>query len=157
MKKKEPKDSKIQELEDKIAELTLGWQRAQADFLNYKKQAAEDKIKFCQNANANLLCELLPVLDNFQLAAKHIPKNLEGDNWAQGIKQIELQFENILKNEGLERIETVGKMFDPNLHEAVDHIESEKPEDEVVEEVLSGYVLNGLVLRPARVKVSKGK
>jgi molecular chaperone GrpE len=157
MKKDKKNDPKLVELEQKIGELTNGWQRTQADFINYKKQTAEDKIKYCRSANANLVHDLLPVLDNFALAAKHIPKNLADDNWAQGIRQIEKQFEDILSSEGLEKIETVGALFDPAFHEAVEHIESDKPEDEIVEEVLPGYKFDGEVIRPARVKVSKGR
>lgn len=157
MKKEKKTDPKIIELEEKIGELTAGWQRTQADFVNYKKQAADDKVKYCRSANANLIYELLPVLDNFQLAAKHIPENLESDNWTQGIKQIEKQFEDILSQEGLERIETVGTQFDPNFHEAIEHVESDKPEDEITEEILSGYKFDDEVIRPARVKVSRGR
>ena len=158
MNKKDKKiDPRITELEQKIGELTAGWQRTQADFVNYKKQASEDKVKYCRSANGNLVYDLLPVLDNFQLAAKHTPANLENDNWAQGIKQIEKQFEDILGQEGLERIETVGQTFNPGFHEAVEHLESDKPEDEIVEEVLSGYKFDGEVIRPAKVKVSNGK
>lgn len=149
-------NKKIVELEQKINELTFGWQRTQADFTNFKKQSAEDKIKFCASANADLIYNLLPVLDNFALAAKHIPKNLENDNWAQGIRQIEKQFEDILSSEGLERIKTVGTKFNPHLHEAVEHVLSDKPEDEIVEEVLAGFKFNDEVIRAAKVKVAKG-
>lgn len=157
MKKDKKIEPKISELEQKIGELTDGWQRTQADFVNFRKQAAEEKAKYCRTANANLVYELLPVLDNFQLAAKHVPQNLENDNWAQGIKQIEKQFEDILFSVGLERIESVGQKFDPNFHEAVEHVPSDKPEDEIVEEVLAGYKFDSEVLRPAKVKVSNGK
>lgn len=157
MKKVKKINPKIVELEQKVGELTAGWQRTQADFVNYKNQANEERVKLFKTANSDLIYELLPVLDNFQLAAKHTPKNLENDNWAQGIKQIEKQFEDILLSVGLERIPSVGQKFDPNFHEAVDHIESDKPEDEVVEEALSGYKFDNLVLRPAKVKVSRGK
>ena len=149
-------DNQVTELEQKIGELTAGWQRTQADFVNYKSKAAEERAKYFRSANINLLYDLLPVLDNFQLAAKHVPANLENDNWAQGIKQIEKQFEDILSQEGLERIETVGEIFNPEFHESVDHVESNKPEDEIVEEVLSGYKFDNEVIRPAKVKVSKG-
>lgn len=155
-KKTDPNAKVVSDLEAKITDLTFGWQRTQADFVNYKKQVAEDHARFCRTANANLVYEFLPVLDNFQLAARHVPANLEKDNWAQGIRQIEKQFEDILLSVGLERIESVGQKFDPNLHEAVEHIESDKPEDEIVEEVLSGYKFGDDVLRPAKVKVSKG-
>jgi len=153
---KKEKHPSIAELEHKISELTCDWQRTQADFVNFKNKAQEERAKICKKANADLVYELLPVLDNFQLAAKHVPKKLENDNWAQGIKQIEKQLENILAGLGLEKIESVGAHFNPEIHEAVEYIPSEKPENEVVDEVLSGYKFNGQLLRPAKVKVSCG-
>jgi molecular chaperone GrpE len=155
--KKEKTNPKLRELEDKITELTVGWQRSQADFENYKKRTAQEKIDLCNNSNANLIYNILPVLDNFQLAAKHVPENLKDDNWAMGIKQIEKQLEDVLVSEGLEKIETIGTKFDPNFHEAMEHVASDKPEDEIVEEVLSGYKFNDTILRAAKVKVSSGK
>ena len=148
-------NKKIKELESKIAELTSGWQRTQADFLNFKKQAADERLKLISSAGADIVEQLLPVLDHFQLAAKHLPKELETDNWAQGIKQIEKQFENILSENGLARIDSVGQEFNPQIHEAVEEIESDKPAGTVVEEILSGYRYAGEVLRPAKVKVAK--
>jgi molecular chaperone GrpE len=156
-KEKHEDNTELKELENKVVELTSGWQRTQADFINYKKQVNEERVKFCKTANANLVYELLPVLDNFQLAAKHIPEKLENDNWAQGIKQIEKQFEDILISVGLERIQSVGEHFNPEFHEAVEEVESDKPEGEVVEEVLAGHKFDGDILRPSKVKVSKGK
>lgn len=155
VKMKKMENKKIKDLEAKIAELTSGWQRTQADFLNYKKQVAEERLKLISSAGANIVEQLLPVLDHFQLAAKHLPKKLETDNWAQGIKQIEKQFENILFDNGLERIESIGREFNPQIHEAVEEIESDKPSGTVVEEILSGYKYAGEVIRPAKVKVAK--
>ena len=100
---------------------------------------------------------LLPVLDNFQLAAKHVPENLVNDNWVIGVKQIEKQIETVLSDEGLQRIDSLSQQFDHNLHEAVEHIASEKPENEIVEEVSAGYKYNDTIVRPAKVKVSNGK
>ena len=156
MKKETKTDPRLKELEEKVAELTGGWQRTQADFVNYKKQVALDHAKFCRTANGDLIYELLPVLDNFQRAAKHAPKELENDTWAQGIKHIERQLEDVLSNVGLEKIESLGSHFDPLLHEAVEEVESDKPEGEIVEEILSGYKFDDDVLRPAKVKVSRG-
>ena len=153
MKKMENK--KIKDLEAKIVELTSGWQRTQADFLNFKKQTADERLKLISSAGADIALQLLPVLDHFQLAAKHLPKELEADNWAQGIRQIEKQFENILFENGLERIESMGKEFNPRVHEAVEEIKSDKPAGIVVEEILSGYKYADEVLRPAKVKVAK--
>jgi len=154
MKKENPQ---IAELEQKIGELTTGWQRTQADLVNFRRQADLDRQKLIKMANADLMLEILPVLDNFQLAAKHTPENLQNDNWVQGIKQIEKQLESILQSAGLIRIETVGTQFDHNTHEAVDHIASDLPADEIVEELQAGYTFDGNVIRPAKVKVSQGK
>jgi len=154
---KKDNTAKLKELEAKIAELTSGWQRTQADFVNYKKQSSEERNSLISSANSDLIYNILPVLDNFKLAADHMPAELAENNWAQGIKQVERQLESILLNEGLKRIESVGLQFDPNLHEAIEHIESDKSENEILEEVLPGYILNEKVLRPATVKVSKLK
>ena len=154
---KKDNSAKIKELEAKIAELTAGWQRTQADFLNYKKQASDERTNLISSANTDLIYEILPVLDNFKLAADHMPAELTENNWAEGIKQVERQLESILQNEGLEHIKTVGEQFDPNLHEAIEHIQSDKPENEIVSEILPGYIFNHKVLRPAKVKVSNPK
>lgn len=145
----------IAELRDKVNELTMGWQRTQADFLNYKKQAEEDRQRLIKCANEELLSEILPVLDNFQLASKHLPPNLINDNWAQGIKQIEKQFENILFDFGLEKIAAIGQVFNPELHEAIEEINSNEKSGIITDEILSGYKYHNIVLRPSKVKVSK--
>lgn len=150
-------DIDISELQQKIGELTTGWQRTQADFLNFKKQTAEDRLKLIKSANEDLLLELLPILDNFQLASQHLPEDLASNNWAIGIKQIEKQFESVLFGQGLERIDSIGKEFDPYLHEAIEKIDSDQPENTILEEILSGYKINNTVIRPAKVKVSNNK
>ena len=143
--------------QQKIAELTAGWQRTQADFINFKRQAEENRLKTIHTANSNLILEILPILDNFQLAAKHIPEKLKSDNWALGIKQIEKQLESTLFGVGLERISSLGQHFNPNLHEAVETVKSDCPEGEIVDEVLTGYKFKDEVIRPSKVKVSSGK
>lgn len=146
----------IDELKNKIAEITIGWQRTQADFINFKNQTVKERAQVANAAKANLIEEILPVLDNFALAAKHLPAKLEKDNWAEGVQQIEKQLETILSNSGLKKIETIGQQFNPEVHEAIEEVESEKPADEIVEEVTAGYTFGGLVVRPAKVKTSKG-
>ena len=153
--KKSKKDPRIKKLEEKIAELTAGWQRTQADFENYKKQSQKEKEKNIRSANANLIFELLPVLDNFQLATKHLPGDLQNNNWAQGVQQMEKQFEYIIYQSGLTKIETIGLEFDPELHEAIGEVKSDKKDGTIVEEILAGYIFNNIVLRPAKVKVAK--
>lgn len=157
MKKDKNTKNAPSDLEQKIADLTLGWQRTQADFNNYKRQTELDRQRLIKSANTELILDILPVLDNFQLAAKHVPAELENNNWAQGVGQIEKQLEMILTNTGLERIETIGQQFDHNLHEAIESVTSDQPENQIVEEVQSGYKLNGEIVRPAKVKVSCGQ
>lgn len=147
--------NKIKKLEQEILELTAGWQRTQADFINYKKQVTEDRAQLIKLANSDLIYDLLPVLDNFKLAANHAPADLENNDWGRGIKQIERQLEIILENEGLKKISTLGEHFNPEIHEAVEEVESDKPEGSIITEVLPGYKFSGQVLRPAKVKVAK--
>ena len=151
------KKNQITELEQKIGEITTGWQRTQADFVNYKRQVELDRAKLIKSANYDLIMSLLPILDNFQLAAKHAPKELENNNWAIGVKQIEKQLETVLLEEGLQKIDSLGQQFDHNLHEAIEHLSSDKLEGEIVEEILAGYKYHDAVIRPAKVKVSSGK
>lgn len=151
------KTDKIKELENKITELTGGWQRTQADFINYKNNQAKERSALIKSANTDLICEILPILDNFALAAKHIPKELEDNAWASGVKQIEKQLETVLLNWDLTKIDSIGALFDPEKHESVGEIESEKPEGEIIEEIAAGYVFNDCVIRPAKVKIAKKK
>lgn len=149
------KIDKIKQLETQIANITAGWQRTQADFLNYKKQTEESRVELLKSANANLIYELLPIMDNFKLASNHTPKESINNEWVQGINQIERQFEAILECEGLTKIDALDKQFDPQFHEAVEEIESDKTEGTIVTEILPGYMYGGSVLRPAKVKVAK--
>lgn len=151
------KTNKNNELLDKINELTNGWQRTQADFINYKNKVAEERSALIKLANLDLIYEILPVLDNFVLAAKHIPKELENNIWAEGIKQIEKQLESVLSGAGVSRIESVGTQFNPELHEVVAEVFSESPDGTILEEMASGYLFKGSVVRPAKVKIAKKK
>jgi len=153
--KKDKKNNEITKLQEKVAELTAGWQRTQADFENHKKKSLEERSKLIKSANSDLIYELLPILDNFQLAAKHLPGELENNNWAQGVQQIEKQFEEILNQSGLTKIETIESEFNPELHEAVGEVKSDKKEGTIIEEVLAGYKYDNIVLRPAKVKVAR--
>jgi molecular chaperone GrpE len=104
------------------------------------------------------VCELLPVIDNFELAIKHIPQDLDAGNknfseWVEGIKKILSQFEKTLADMGVSRIKTVGEPFDPNLHEAISMEEGEGDQEIVSEELQSGYEMDGQVLRHAKVRV----
>lgn len=144
-----------EELEKKCEEYLNGWKRERADFLNYKKEEMERISNLVKYANEDLILKLLPVLDNFCLAEKHIPDNEEFKN---GFEQIKKQLEDFLQKEGIEAIEVIGKDFDPNLMEAVGESSGSPSSAEsgtVVEEVQRGYTMHDKLIRPAKVRVTK--
>lgn len=142
---------------DEVSELKDQLLRVQADFDNYRKRTQKEREEFGQYLNTDLILRLIPTLDNFQLALKHLPKELENDNWVQGIWHIEKQLEQTLADEGVQKIPTQGQNFDHNLHEAIEEVESDLPEGQITEEILSGYKLKDKVIRHAKVRVSKRK
>ena len=153
--KKEKKTTE-EDLQKEFDELKSLLQRTQADFVNYRRRNEEDKSTFVRLATSDLVEQLLPVMDNFALAAKHVPAELESNSWAQGVKVIEKQLEQILLTNGLEKVEVEGQPFDPTLHEAVGEVHDKKKVDEViVSEETPGYMLGGKLIRPAKVIVNK--
>jgi molecular chaperone GrpE len=147
MKKNEkPIEEKIEKEEDtEFQNLENQLKRALADYQNLEKRIAEEKSIWLKVANKNLLLKLLPGLDSLLLAEKHTQD--------EGVKISIKHFLDILENEGVKKIETIGKDFDPNLMEAITTGEGE--DNKVLEEVRSGYMLFDLVLRPAQVIVGK--
>lgn len=156
MAEKKKKLSKTEAIQAELDELKSLLQRTQADFVNYRRRNEEDRSNFAKMATTDIIEQILPVLDNFQMAAKHVPEDLVGDNWVVGVQAIEKQLEQILSANGLEKTESVGKMYDANTMEAVG--EEDRPDEEggiVLAEQLPGYLLNGKLIRPARVVVNK--
>ena len=129
------------------------YQRLMADFANYKQREEKSKADFKKFASSSLIEKLLPVLDNFDRALKD--KDPE-DPFVKGVIMTRDELLKILKNEGLEEIASDGEKFDHNLHHAVMTEESDSVEqDYIIETFQKGYTLNGKILRPAMVKVSK--
>ncbi|NLL90498.1 MAG: nucleotide exchange factor GrpE [Dehalococcoidales bacterium] len=131
------------------------WKRAQADFINYKRRSElekEDTIKF---GNTVLIRELLPVLDDLQRALGSIPQEISDIPWVEGIRLIERKFNKSLESQGVKEIKTEGEAFDPNVHEAVLHVDG--ADGMVVKELQKGYKLYDRVIRPAMVTVGNGK
>jgi len=160
--KKKNERKKIEELEAQLevakkeAEENLaGWQRAKADFLNFKKDQERAMSDFRRYAKEDMILALLPTVDSFDLATKHLPEELKDSDWAKGIMCIKGMFENFLRDAGVSEIKSVGEKFDPNLHEAVGETESEEEEGTVTEEIQKGYRLGDKVIRAAKVKVAK--
>lgn len=156
-KKIQKKNSKneIEELKKKVEDNMNGWKRALADYENYKKRSEEDKKELVQYACENLIQEILPVLDNFQNAYKALPEDLKENSWAEGIKYIKNQLQDVLKNNGVEAIKSIGEKFNPEIHEAVEKVKSKDKKDVVVEEVVKGYKMKGKVIRAAKVKIGE--
>ena len=145
-----------QELEKQKVEYLAGWQRARADFLNYKKEEMERIEQFLKYGEEEFILKILPILDNFYLAEKKLPESLAKDESVKGLLQIKIQILGLLKNQGVEEIKAVGEKFDPNFHEAIEQVDLENKEPGIVlEEIQKGYKINGRLLRPARVKVAK--
>lgn len=132
-----------------------GWKRAKADFINYKKRQEEAIVMFRKYAREDFIIELLPVLDYFNEAIKHMPENGNQLEWINGILAIKTRLEDFLKKYGIREISAVGEKFNPEFHEAVEVVESEKEQGTILEESRKGYILNEKIIRVAKVKVAK--
>jgi len=132
-----------------------GWQRAQADFINYKKRNEQEKQELGKFANSVLILNLLPVLDDLERAFTAIPPRMAKLSWVDGIKFIERKLWAILETQGLSPIKALGKPFDPRFHEAVR--QDKGKEEIVIEEVQKGYMLGDRVIRPTMVVVGNGE
>ena len=145
--------AKPDDQEKKIEELTDTLQRLQAEFENYRKYVEKSKAEFLRYSKADLIANLLPLLDSFELALK---SKCDKEDFIKGIELIYSQFYSLLEKAGLKEINTEGKL-DPHHHEVLMKVESDKEEDTILEELQKGYMLGGKVLRYAKVKVSKKK
>ena len=145
----------LSEEKAKAESYLANWQRAQADFINFKRRAEQERSETIDFANSTLILNLLPVLDDLERALDNVSEKLAGLTWVDGIVLIYRKLKAILEGHGLTEIRAVGEPFDPNLHEAVLYGEGE--EGKVIEELQKGYKLRDRVLRPTMVKVGKGK
>ena len=155
---------KLEECEKKATEYLAGWQRARADLLNYKKEEMERIGELLKYASEEFVLKILPILDNFDVIEKKLSEELKKDENFKGILQIKKQILDFLKSQDVEEIKTVGEKFDPNFHEAVSEVEpqsikttegKEIKSGVIIEEIQNGYKINGRLLRPAKVRVTK--
>lgn len=144
--------------EAKAAEYLDDLRRVQADFENYKKRVKNDERELYGHLSGQIASDLMPVLDNLHAAVEHVPAEAASSPWVTGITYIEKQFEDVLKNYGVEPIEVKpGDAFDPTRHEALDHkaAEGEREEPLKIEKIVQkGYQVKGRIIRPAKVIVS---
>lgn len=130
--------------------------RAVADLDNYKKRAAKEKTEIIKYGKEDVIKDILPFVDSLDRALEHAESTNDIPSFKEGLKLIQDQLLTCLKKHGVDRIETCGKEFDPNFHEALMQVDNEHlDENKVVGEFERGYLLNGRLLRPAKVSVCK--
>src|SRR6266849_6529729 len=145
------------EAQAKLEELTNDYKRLAADFANYRKRTEAERLDFAKFAKADLIAKLLDVLDGYDRALGTVPDDVRGQSWVEGMWLVERKLRSILEAEGLEPIDSLGKPFDPYVHQAVAHVESDQPEGTVIAEHQKAYRLHDRVIRPALVSVAKKK
>ena len=174
MCKQKPEEEQITKLETEVGEKDIetlkqalagekektenylaNWQRAQADFENYKRRSEQEKAEISQLANSGLILNLLPVLDDLERALTSVPRNLAELSWLDGIRLIERKLRASMETQGFSPIKAVGEPFDPHLHEGIR--QGKGKEGIVIEEVQKGYKFNDRVIRPSRVVVGNGE
>ena len=147
---------KLQDAEKKAAENYDKYMRAVAELDNYRKRAVREKADAIQYGNETLLRDILPLVDGIDRALEHACNSEDFEAFKKGLKLLQGQLLGCLQKHGVEMIDTAGKDFDPHVHEAMMQVESAEHDDsQVVGEFERGYLLNGRLLRPAKVSVCK--
>lgn len=148
-------ENELKECEKLRDEYLAGWQRAKADFLNYKKEETARIGELMDYFRAQQILEILKIIDNWDRAMKHRPEEIKDSPWLKGIEMIENQLKELLKSEGVEEVKTIGEAFNPEIHEAIEEADGSGESGEIVEVLEKGYTLNNKLIRPAKVKVAK--
>ncbi len=142
------------QLKQQLEDLTAALQRERADATNLRRRHDEEVSALRDRSKAAIIRDLLPVIDNFERALKHVPDDLKDNAYIKGVQAVVMQFETTLTGLGVARIKTVGEPFNPNLHEAVSMEEGEGSEEIVSDELQAGYVIGDDVIRHAMVRVT---
>ncbi len=146
--KKDPRDVQIEELQDRL-------KRQMAEFDNFRKRTEKEKSSMYEIGARDIIEKILPVLDNFERGLASVPEDLKGGSFAEGVEMIYKQFVKTLEEAGVEAIETLGQQFDPNLHNAVMHVDDDSfGENEISQELQKGYKYRGTVVRHSMVQVA---
>lgn len=150
----------LEELAQRLAEVQeeaqtnlSGWQRSQADFENYKRRKENENQELVEFAREVTVAKLLPTLDSLEQALRHMPEGID-EKWKNGVLGTLQQLDKALAELGVKKIEALGKKFDPNFHEAVQEVPGEE-DGLVTQEFMTGYEINGKVIRPSQVAISK--
>lgn len=153
----------LEKYKKQAEEYLNGWKRAKADYLNLKKEMEAQNKEIKEWLSKIFLLPLLEIMDSFGKAFSNISEGLKTEVWVAGVEGIKKQFEDFLKANGVEAMKVVGEKFDPTKHEAVAAHEVGEPRPAaagrelglIAEELQRGYLINGEVLRPAKVKIYK--
>ncbi len=156
-KKKLTSKDKIVALEVEVAELKDKYIRSAAEFDNFRRRSALEKQNWIKNATERVMLEICDVQDNFERALHSDNEKTDEKSYKKGIELIYQQLSNIMKKEGISKIESLNSEFDPKFHEALAHIPSDLEENIVVAVIQNGYKMNEKIIRPARVAVSNGQ
>ena len=151
-------ETKTEAKSDEAKEYFSQMQRIQAEFDNYRKRVVKERSELIKSANERILLEMLPLIDNFQRALMSLEEHVipENKTFCEGVDMIYRQFVQLVEKNGVKPIETIGKPFDPNFHNAIQQVPSDDvPENHIVEEVSKGYTLYDKLLRPSMVVVAK--
>lgn len=151
--KKEETNEILEQLAKEVADLTESLQRERADAINIRRRHDEQVAELKTVIKASVIEELLPVIDNFERALKHVPAELTDNDYVKGVQGVVRQFESTLNAMDVQKIKTVGEAFDPHVHEAVVMDDGEGEVEMVSEELQSGYTVGDRVIRHAMVKV----
>lgn len=157
-----PEVNEVEELKKALNEAKIqaesnliGWQRAQADFTNFKRYTEQEKAENLKFANVGLLSAILPVLDDFERALAMIPTKDKNQKWIDGLEMIRRKFKDVLAKQGVTQIQSLGMEFDCRIMEAMTTCPGKK--DIVIQELEKGYKLQDRVIRPSKVVVGSGE
>lgn len=144
----------LEKLKKQAQDYLDGWKRAKADYLNLKKEMEAQNKEIKEWMSKVMILPLLEIMDSFDSALSNIPENIKNDSWVKGMEGVRKQLEDYFKAHKVEVISAKGEMFDPAKHEAIESIVGGES-GTIAEELQKGYLINGEILKPAKVKVFK--
>jgi molecular chaperone GrpE len=146
----------LQIAEQRAVEAEAGWQRARADFANLKRRSEEERAEYAGMASDRLLLRVVGLADDFDLAVEHVPEDVRGTPWVEGVSAIDRKLRALLEAEGIEAMEGEGQPFDPQSQQAISYEDStDVPDGTVIKVLQRGYSIRDRVLRPALVAVAR--
>lgn len=149
-------EKELAEAQDQCREYSEGWQRERADFLNYKKRVEREQAQIHQVITGNIIKKYLSIMDDMERALANRPHTAETEDWWAGVELIYRKLKGILESEGVQPIPAEGEMFDPSIHEAITHEESDEVESgRIIAVVQQGYRMGDRIIRPAVVRVAR--